>query len=127
MLQPVTIKWQGEAYEIPADEVLGLIDTVEDHVTLDELHHMQYTGKIKRMQIAKGYAAALNYAIRASGDKLKHITADDVYSELYKPGKALENTVNQVYGLIAMLIPPEHLRSTDGDGEQGKPQAASDS
>jgi len=127
MFQPVTIKWQGEAYEIPADEVLGLIDTVEDHVTLDELHHMQYTGKIKRMQIAKGYAAALNYAIRASGSKMERVTADDVYAELYRPGKALENTVNQVYGLIAMLIPPEHLRADSGDGEQGKQQAASDS
>lgn len=110
---------------MPGDEVMGLIDTIEDHVTLDELHRMQYTGSIKRMQIAKAYAAALNYAIRASGSKLERVTADDVYSELYQPGKALENTVNQVYGLIAMLIPPEHLRSEGGDAEE-KRQAASD-
>lgn len=127
MFQPITIKWQGEAHEVPEDEVMGLIDSIEDHVTLDELHHMQFTGKIKRMQIAKGYAAALNYAIRASGDKLKRITADDVYTELYAPGKALENTVNQVYGLIAMLIPPEHLRAGDKESGEGKAKAASDS
>lgn len=129
MFTPVEIKWDGETYTVPSDETLGLIDLIEDHVTLDELHRMQYTGNVKRMQVAKAYAAAVNYAIRADGAKEKNVSPKDVYDLMYREGQALTSTISTVYGLIAILLPPEELQSKVGevDEDEGKPQAASDS
>lgn len=128
MFAPVEIKWKGDSFTVPADDTLGLIDLIEDHVTLDELHRMQYTGNVKRMQIAKAYAAAVNYAVRASGAKDIGVEVKDVYDLMYHEGQALTSTISTVYGLIAILLPPEELQSKVGDVEdEGKQQAASDS
>lgn len=128
MFTPVEIKWQGESFEVPADETMGLIDLIEDHVTLDELHRMQYTGNVKRMQIAKAYSAAVNYAIRSAGEKEQNVSPKDVYDLMYHEGQALTSTISTVYGLIAILLPPEELQSKVGEAEdEGKQQAASDS
>lgn len=125
MFEPVLLKWEGREYTVPADQVMGLIDTVEDVVTLDELYKMQSEGKIKRMQVSKAYAAAINYGIRASESDDKPVKAQEIYESLYSKESALVNTVSTIGGLMAMLLPPDMVKKSAEEGEEpGEPQAA---
>ena len=125
MFEPVLLKWEGREYTVPADQVMGLIDTVEDVVTLDELYKMQSEGKIKRMQVSKAYAAAINYGIRASESDDKQVKAETIYESLYAKGEAMINTVATIGGLMAMLLPPDLLqKGSQEDAEPGEAQAA---
>ena len=110
----VTISYDGAEYTVPSNRVMGLIETIENHITLDEL----LSGEgIQRAKMAKAYAAAIKYA----GGK---ITQEEVYQTFFKDGLAAVQ--ESIVALLAMMIPPEYLRNKmpagDGDAKKNDPQ-----
>lgn len=99
----VGINWKGSEYKIPSNRVMGLIESIESIITLDEINSMMTSGRIVRSKISRAYSAALNYAGA-------NITADEVYETLFGD-EMMASTVAVLTGLLAMLIPPIHLRS----------------
>jgi hypothetical protein len=101
VFEKVTLSFDGLEYEIAPDKILGLIAEIEDIVTLSELCQKKGPPMAK---LAMAYGKALRYA----GGKV----ADDVvYGAMF--GKDKEKIAGYVSGLLAMMIPPEHLRGDD--------------
>ena len=38
MFEPVTLKWRGDEYVIPPNQMLGAIARIEEYISLDEIH-----------------------------------------------------------------------------------------
>lgn len=102
--EEVGLQWGGKEYKVAPDAVMGLIESIETIITMEEINHMLESGGIQRVKVSRAYRAALNYAGA-------NVSADDVYASLFESKKMLENTVNVMVGLLAMMIPPESLRS----------------
>jgi len=99
----VTITWDEKEYVIKSNMVMGLIESIESVVTLEEINDMLNNKRIVRSQIARAYCAALNYGGA-------NTTAEKVYNHFFGDGAFVE-TINTLVALMAMMIPPEHLRS----------------
>lgn len=115
LFKEVGLSWGGEEYIVPPEKVMGLIEVVEDVITLEELGGS--SGGLKRSAIAKAYANALRYA------GCKNVTQQDIYGHLFNPETAMD-IQPLVTSLLMMMIPPEHLqdkKSVDGEGGK-KPQ-----
>lgn len=96
----IGLSWNGEEYTVAPDRVMGLIEVIEDVITLEEL-----TTKLQRMKIAKAYFAALRYA------GCRDVTVDQIYVNLFDPEK--QNEVGpMVSAILMMMIPPEHLKAS---------------
>ena len=96
----VGLTWKGTEYTVPSDKVMGLIEVVEEVITIEELTS---TDKIQRAKISKAYAVALRYAGAADA------TQQEVYTSFFDPTKFVEmQTI--VTSLLMMMIPPEHLQ-----------------
>lgn len=96
----VGLTWKGTEYTVPSDKVMGLIEVIEDVITLDELSNQK---GIKRATISKAFAVALRYAGETS------VTQQDVYASFFNPETAAD--ISQVItSLLVMMIPPEHLQ-----------------
>lgn len=101
LFNEVGLSWGGVEYVVKPDQVMGLIEVIEDSVTLEELGGS--AGGLKRASIAKAYAQALRYA------GCKDVTQQDVYSYLFNPDTAM-SIQPIVTSLLMMMIPPEHLQ-----------------
>jgi hypothetical protein len=99
----VTLTWGGKDYVVQSDKVMGLVETIECIITLDEINDMLIRKTILRAKIARAYSAVLNYA----GAK---VSQEEVYAEFFGEEMAA-STLGVLSGLLAMMIPPEHLRS----------------
>ena len=113
IFKPVTFKWDGDEYTVPANQVMGLIARVEEVVTLQEL-----TGKrgAPFAKTAMGYGEALRYA----GAK---VTNEEIYSAMFKAdkGQAIHSAVN---GLLAMMLPPEEVAEKPAKKQRSKPKGS---
>lgn len=118
MFEPVKIQWGKKAYEVPGDGVMALIDAIEREVTIDDLYQMQTTGAIRRMQVARGYAAAVNHAIQVGGYEDDAVSPEDIYRKLFSEAEAMPMMANVLYGLMALLIPPESLIDAPAQGKK---------
>jgi hypothetical protein len=101
--EEVGLTWGGKEYKVAPDKVMGLIWSIETIVTMEEINQMLESGTIRRAQVSRAYMSALNYA----GAK---VTDEEVYNSFFGENM-LEDTVTVMVGLLAMMIPPEHLRS----------------
>lgn len=120
IFEEVGLTWQGKEYTVPADKVMGLVEVVEDIITIEEL-----SGRgIKRAKVARAFAAALRYA---GAGKIDH---QDVYNQLFG-ADAMISTTAAVNGLLSLMIPPEHLQTKAPEPEKNqatrKVENASDS
>lgn len=102
IFKEVGLTWGGEEYKIPPDKVMGLVFSLEEIITLEEL--TSGTG-LKRGKLAQAYQAALMYA----GAK---VNVEDIYNAFFD-GKAAANTTAIVTGLLSLMIPPEHIAKSE--------------
>jgi hypothetical protein len=101
--EEVGLTWGDKEYKVAPDHVMGLIESIETVITMEEINQMLSSGGIRRAQVSRAYRAALNYAGA-------NVSAEEVYNSFFGE-KMLEATVQVMVGLLAMMIPPEHLRS----------------
>lgn len=94
------ITWNGEELVVPSDKVMGLVEVVEDIVTIEELHNK--TG-IKRAKMARAFASIINYA----GGRA---TQEQVYNKFFEDGAQVQIQVI-IERILFLMIPPEHLQS----------------
>ena len=99
IFEDVTITWSGKEYVVPANKVMGLVEVIEDIVTLEEL----YAAGVKRIKLSRAFTAALRYA------GAKDVTDEQVYSTLFG-AEAATATAQAIGGILHMMIPPEHIR-----------------
>lgn len=111
IFEPVTLTWQGDEYTVPADRVLGLIASVEEHITLADLGR---ASSPKLAQLSYAYAAALRYA----GAK---VTADEVYAACFRDAASTIQAL--ITALLMLMIPPAELqeRMDKAAGDQPTP------
>lgn len=96
MFSEVVITWAGTEYKVPPDKVMGLIASIEEHITIEDL-----VGKgVKRAKLAEAFCAALNYA----GAR---VTSDDVYVALFSD-KGL-TTANTITAILSIMVPPKSV------------------
>jgi len=100
IFKEIGLAWQGEEYIVSHDKVMGLIEVIEDIITLEELTSNK---GIKRATVSKAFAVALRYA------GCKNVSQQEVYTSFFNPETAVEiQTI--VTTLLTMMIPPEHLQ-----------------
>jgi hypothetical protein len=110
MFEKIVIEYKGEELAVPANRVFGLIATIEEHITIQELHDNP-----KNTSIASAYAAAIRYA----GGKANPV---DVYAMLFDTNSAL-NIRAAITNLVMMMVPPSALTNAEsGDGDAKKKQ-----
>jgi hypothetical protein len=99
--QTVTLHYDDKVYEVEPKRVLGLIDTIEQYVTLEQL--CPGPRGYRRASIANAYCAALQYVgcVTATPEKVYASLFDDTTME------RLGATVN---ALIMLMVPPEKLQ-----------------
>jgi len=107
VFEEVALSWAGQEFIVPPDKVMGLVEVVEDIITVDEL----VSSGIKRAKVSRAFAAAIRYAASANGKQVV-CKEQDVYSSLFG-GDAMRATTGAVSALLTMMIPPEHLRQSE--------------
>lgn len=115
MFNPVVLKWYGAAYTIPANRVLMAIATVENILTLDELHKFVDKSTVPLARIAQAYGALLRFAGGSATD-------DDVYAGMFGGENADPAAV--VTALLGMMLPPDRIvQKSLQSGDVGKAPA----
>ena len=101
IFRDVTLVWKGEAFVIPATQVLGAIAIVEEQITFMELIVSMQKGKPPLVQIARAYGGVLRYA----GAK---VTDEETYAGIFDPvrHKKIMAAVNM---LLVMMVPTDAL------------------
>lgn len=110
IFEVISLTWKGEEYKIEPNRVMGAIASIEEYVTLKELHESGGKGTLKLAALAQGYAAVLQYAGAT-------VTADEVYASMFEKGSGRDMIVGAVNGLISMMVPPSSLRKLNGSVE----------
>lgn len=114
LFQEVGLQWQGKEFVVPPEKVMGLVEVIEDVITIEEL-----AGKgVKRAKVAKAFTAAIRYAAQCQGGHAK-ISEEEVFESMFGHG-AMDATTRVVYALLSLMIPPEHLQQQE---PVGKPEA----
>ena len=100
IFEEVGLTWEGTEYTVPAEQVMGLVEVVEDIITIEEL-----SGRgVKRAKVARAFAAALRYA------GAKEVDPQAVYNSLFS-ADSMVFTNSAVNALLSLMIPPEHLQT----------------
>ena len=107
MFEKIVIEYNGEELTVPATRVFGLIATIEEHITIQELHDNP-----KNTAIASAYAAAIRYA----GGKANPA---DVYAMLFDTNSAL-NIRAAITNLVMMMVPPSAIAAAGTSDDDTK-------
>jgi len=102
--EEVGLTWGDKEYKVAPDKIMGLIESIETVITMEEINQMLSSGGIRRAQVSRAYRAALNYA----GAKF---TDEEVYNSFFGQNM-LEDTVTVMVGLLAMMMPPSDFSVT---------------
>ncbi len=120
IFKEIGLTWKGKEYTVSPDKVMGLIEVIEDVITLDELHSGH---GIKRSKISKAYAMAIRYAAQNSSPRQDcNLTQQDVYESLFsiEDGANIGSIINS---LLFMMVPPKHLQDNSGNEQAEETQA----
>lgn len=112
IFKEIGLSWKGKEYVVSPDKVMGLIEVIEDILTLEE---MNIVSGIKRSKISKAYASAIRYAAQNSSPRQEcSITQQDVYESLFsiEDGGNIGQIINS---LLFMMVPPKHLQDNSGN------------
>lgn len=115
IFQEVGLTWDGEEYVVKAENVMGLIETIESVITLEELSSQR---GIQRAKVSKAFAMALRYA------GCKGVTQQHVYTAFFNSEKSIE-IQNVITTLLMMMIPPEHLQEKTPPAKTVAPRKSS--
>lgn len=114
IFEPVTLTWNDEEYTIEPNRVMGLIEVIEDIITLEEV--VSKTGN-KRGKLSRAFASALRYA----GAK---VNDEDVFKTMF--GSTAGSSISSaVTAILMLMIPPEHLRAETVKKKPAQPRASS--
>ena len=121
MFEPIEIGFKGESFTVPANQVFGLIATIENYITFGDLQ-IALAGGGKNTALAQAYAAAVRYA----GGKATH---DEVYCMMFDKDSP-QNVKLVLSSIMSMMIPPDAIKKAEeeqkeDDAEEGekKPEA----
>lgn len=114
IFKEVCIKYKSKEYKIPANRVMGLVETVEEVITIEELA----SGKLYRAKMAKAFSAAINYA---GG----YADREEVYSMFFDASNS-EEMAGIINSILQLMIPPEHLQNKEEAPEEGNEKAPRD-
>lgn len=98
MHEKVELTFKGETFTVESDRVMGLIETVESVITLDELVQSE---KPRPALLSRAYCSALKYAGAS-------VNQGEVYASMFSEsdtGGILE-TINT---LLMLMIPPDFI------------------
>lgn len=98
VFKPVILKYNGSTFTVEPSRVMGLIESIEDHVVMYDLVNPQ---ELKNSRIARAYHSALVYAGA-------EVELEEVYDSLFNGGR--DSVIERINGLLSMMIPPERLR-----------------
>lgn len=116
IFDPVSIGWKGYEYRVASDEVMGLVEVIEEHITLDELAE----DNVKRSRLANAYASVLRYA----GCKEANLE-EQVYLTFFDDTRGL-STVQKVDDLLRMMVPKKNYVNVDQNSKEEKKPEDSD-
>ncbi len=105
MFEAVPLTWKGETYTVRPKNVMGLIYSIEQHVTLAKLCDRQ---NLSMVELSRAYQAALTYA------GVEDVEPSDVYCELFEleAGENIQNVIDKLY---LTLVPPSSIKNTTGN------------
>lgn len=98
IFQDVTLQHNDKEYVVKKENVLMLIASVEEVISIQDLAK----DKPSMARVAMGYAEALKFA----GCK---VTGEEIYSALFEDEGAAEVAAQAVTGLLSLMLPPERL------------------
>ena len=103
IFETVKLQWGDETFEVAPNQVMGLIQRIEDHITFADLH----TSKPAIGKISAAYAEALRYAGAS-------VTDEEVYGQMFDmaTGRQMKNSIT---GLLMIMIPPNQLQKKTRD------------
>lgn len=118
--QPIEFEHNGETFKVEANQVMGLIDAVEEHITLGEIVQDQSRRRTVRFgKLAQAYASALRYA----GAR---VTDEEVYASLMPNGQdptAMQRRSTEVItALLQVMVPPDEALEGKDLGKGDQPQ-----
>lgn len=125
----VVIEWKGRNYTVPSNQIMRLIATIEDTVTMGELTEYLQGGKMPMAKLALAFSNVLKFAgvISEDGD---NDLEQEVYAAWFGVGgvDARDSVVMSIHSLLAMMIPPTITEQVEANNsEAGKPKADSSS
>ena len=100
IFQEFAITWNDKEYIVPPEKVMGLVEVVEDIITIEELNNK---GGIKRAKVSRAFATALQYSGCSS------VTQEDVYNKFFSAESKIEMGMI-ISSILVLMIPPEHLQ-----------------
>lgn len=112
--QAIKLSWAGAEYTVPADSVMRAIAIIEDHITFNELVTASRKRAVPLAKISHAFAAIIGFA---GGN----VSPEDVYSGMFGGVVEQEKVMASIFGLMSMMIPPEHLRETVPEGNAKPP------
>lgn len=111
IFQEIGVTWKGKEYKVPANKVMGLVETVEEIITIEELAD----GKLRRAKMSRAFAAVINYA---GG----HADLEEVYNRFFDASNGVE-MAGIINSILQLMIPPEHLQNKEEAPEEGNEKA----
>jgi hypothetical protein len=105
------VTWKGIEYVVAPNRVMGLVEVVEDVITMEELN----SPGVKRAKISRAFKNILGYAGHG-------VTQEEIYNTFFTKGSGIEITTI-VNAILLLMIPPEHLQSKAPQPKTPKPRA----
>ena len=95
--KPVTLRW-GETFVAQPNQMMGIIATIEEHLTLHEMQKYAARGAAPIAKLSMAYAAVLTHL------GAKDVTPEAVYSEIVTAGDS--SIPVAIAGLLKLMVPP---------------------
>lgn len=118
VFQAFQIEWDGVDYSIPADRIMGAIATVEDCLTLAEIHEMvSDPRKVKVGRVSRTWGDLLRYA----GAK---VTDEQVYEGMFKGARDQSSrVVIALWTLLKLMVPDSAVAEQGNSKRPARPVA----
>jgi hypothetical protein len=110
--------WDGADYSIPSDRIMGAIATVEDCMTMAEIHEMLSSPrKLKVARVARVWGELLRYAGAP-------VTDEQVYAGMFGGAKdQASRVVVSLYSLLKLMVPESAVSEQGNPPRQARPVA----
>lgn len=100
IFKPVTLKWKGKEYTIPANEVLPVLADIETKMTFGEL---QQAAAVPEKAPLGTMSQVFGIALRAAGCK---VSDEEVYFSIFHTDDAKADVGMVSVTIMQMMIPP---------------------
>lgn len=105
--------WEGKEYSIPHNNIMKLIATVENVITLPELEDAVQRGTAPLGKLSMAFGIILRHA----GVRVKDY---EIYKSMFSENSA-DNAVAAASGLIMLMVPPDCLPKGNAPSKKKEP------